>query len=227
MKKQKDQDLGPTKAEKISVFADSIKYEILHAFGVPLYFVWDYSQWEYINFTRMAHARLLYDFLETSEEKRDRRGKRDVVSEDYDFPRKENLLPEQDRSLINTRLFHLSFGRLEYNDDNRAWPSRILENLYEPVVEFMCHIRDSQRWVFRNDDDVSQWDELIGIITSGYELVHARWSLSDGTQNFMFAKGRKLPNGKPSLTPWARIESSPEREINLVLEQLRTIVVER
>lgn len=48
----------------VKAFNDSMAYEIVHALGVPLYDNWDYSRWEYINFARAAHARILYDFFE-------------------------------------------------------------------------------------------------------------------------------------------------------------------
>ena len=39
-------------------------YKIVYTFGVPQHDPYDYRLWEMINFTRMAHARILYAFLE-------------------------------------------------------------------------------------------------------------------------------------------------------------------
>src|SRR5208283_5970047 len=51
--------LDITDEKVVNIFNDSMAYEILYTLGVPLYDIWDYSRWEYINFARATHARLL------------------------------------------------------------------------------------------------------------------------------------------------------------------------
>jgi hypothetical protein len=85
----------PSAEEAKAAFQSSMFYESAFTFGVPAYDPMDYSQWEMINFTRMAHARLLYEFLEKSSEARH---KKDVLVADYGYrlrptPGRTNHLP--------------------------------------------------------------------------------------------------------------------------------------
>ena len=73
----------PANEQRVALLYDSVFYEIIFAFGISPHDPTDYCAWEHINFSRMGHARALYDFFETPATKRKQD---DAVSEDFGFP---------------------------------------------------------------------------------------------------------------------------------------------
>ena len=133
----------PKPDEIIRVFRNSMAYEIMFTFGVPTHDPTDYFQWEMINFTRLAHARVLYYFFETSIRARQRKmDGDDVVSEDFDFPAQSIPLPAADRPRVNKDLMHLTYARLRHSPESKPWPDSILACLLCPVLSFMEHVKN-------------------------------------------------------------------------------------
>jgi hypothetical protein len=97
---------SPTRQQVIDVFNNSLTYEVLFTFGVPVHNPYDYCNWEAINFNRMAHARLLYDFLEQPIADR---YKDNVLAEDFGYPARMIALPASDRQRLNKDLMHLTY----------------------------------------------------------------------------------------------------------------------
>jgi hypothetical protein len=60
----------PTDEQRVALLDDSVFYEIIFAFGISSHDPTDDCAWEHINFSRMGHARTLYDFFETPTTKR-------------------------------------------------------------------------------------------------------------------------------------------------------------
>jgi hypothetical protein len=181
----------------IDVFNNSMSYEILYTFGVPDHNPNDYCNWEAINFTRMAHARLLYDFLETPSAKRE---KDDVLSEDFDYPAaKLDKLPECDRLRLNKDLMHLTYDRVRRTPATKPWPDSILATLHDPIVKFMQHV-EGQSDLFPDPSDLRSWRDLIDDMTSGKQLI-IKCSLGPGNRTtYDVSRGCDLPNGKAALT---------------------------
>lgn len=226
--------LDITDEKVVNVFNDSMAYEILYALGVPLYDIWDYSRWEYINFARATHARLLYDFFEgrkpIREAKKESALVDDVVCSDYLLPVQEGLLDQRSRDSLNRRLLHFSYSRIEVDPNNRSWDDRILENLLDPVVRFMRHILgreefvtpDSKRFLFRDRARLDEWKEIMGILESGRELVHWSWFDSEGALRKACSSGRLLPDGKPQFTRLVRRPTPPD--VDKILQQMRSYI---
>jgi hypothetical protein len=220
----------------VNVFNDSMAYEILYALGVPLYDIWDYSRWEYINFARATHARLLYDFFEgrkpIREAKKESALVDDVVCSDYLFPVQEALLDQRSRDSLNQRLLHFSYSRIEVDPNNRSWDDRILGNLLEPIVGFMRHILwreefltvDSKRCLFRDRGRLDEWKVIMGILESGRELVHWSWHDSGGDIRRACASGRLLPDRRPQFTRLVGCPTPPD--VDKILQQMRSYTFE-
>ena len=83
--------------EKTAAVQNSMLYEIVYTFGVPQHDPHDYCQWEMINFSRMGHARVLYAFLETKQEKR---YMDDVLAVDYGYQAQTVKLPDEGERFI-------------------------------------------------------------------------------------------------------------------------------
>jgi hypothetical protein len=160
----------PSPAQTKELFRNSIWYEIVYTFGVPEHDPRDYCQWEMINYSRLAHARVLYDFLQTP--KADRHLD-DVVVEDFRYPVQAVTLPPADRDRLNKDLLHLSYGRVRHTRKTKPWPSSILSNLLDPVLGFMRHIRDSRQDLFDGQEEAI-WSDLIEKLRAGanYALRH-------------------------------------------------------
>jgi hypothetical protein len=216
----------------VHAFDDSMAYEIVYALGVPFYDVWDYSRWEYMNFTRATHARLLYDFFEGRGAKREANKESalvdDVICSDFLFPVQGGLLDQGCRDSLNRRLIHFSYSRVKVDPNNRAWDDRILGNLLDPVIRFMKHIlgreefvaSNSKRCLFRDQARLDEWNEIISILTSGRELVHWSWLDSEGVLRRMCCSGRLLPNGKPQFTRLVRQTTPPD--VDQIVRQMRS-----
>ncbi len=67
----------------------------------------------------MAHARLLYDFLE---QRTADRFKDNVLSEDFGYPAATLPLPPDDRKRLNKDLMHLTYDRLRHTPITKPWP---------------------------------------------------------------------------------------------------------
>jgi hypothetical protein len=206
MKPQREQAMPkaplftPTRQQIIDVFRNSMAYEIMFTFGVPDHDPTDYCQWETINFTRLAHARVLYPFLETSA---DDRWKTDVVSEDFGYPSQSIPLPVEDRPRVNKDLLHLTYDRLRHTPKTKAWPDSILACLWQPVVGFMDHVKN-QADLFTSEDDSKSWVQLLGLMKSGREL-RIRCDVDANNRGvYQMTCGDLLPGGLPRLTQHLR-----------------------
>jgi hypothetical protein len=200
--------LQPTDEQKRAAFQNSMWYEIVYTFGIPRHDPFDYCHWETVNFTRLAHARVLYAFLETSKE---RRFMDDVLAEDYGYNAKSVTLPDEDRLRLNKDLFHFSYQRLRHTRESKCWPDSILSNLLEPVLGFMRYIRDNRPDLFYTPEESKGWSELIGMLESGRELHISSWAEPDGMTRYQLALGPPLPDGKPILTRQYALERSTFR----------------
>jgi hypothetical protein len=190
-----------TDEEKRYILHDAVYYEIVFAFGVSPYDETDYCAWEHINFSRMGHARALYDFFETSKKKRSERGHDDVVSEDFGFPaRRIERLPE-DRKRLNKDLFHISYERLRHLKDlkNKPWPDTILGCLHEPCIEFIKSLLANKN-KFGKPNDFMKWEQLLKELTAGREMRISAAFTKDGVSDYVFESGRSLQSGRSELS---------------------------
>jgi hypothetical protein len=187
----------PSDEQVKGAFRNSMFYEIAFTFGVPAHDPLDYSHWEMINFTRMAHARLLYDFLET---KKAERRIDDVLAEDYGYPAEAIELPADDRLRLNKDLLHFSYKRLRHSPESKPWPNSILGNLFDPVLGFMTHIRDNQPDFFDSIEERMNWSRLHQLLETGRELRIRVSADVDRWPRYDFQLGPRLPSGKPVLT---------------------------
>jgi hypothetical protein len=156
----------------------------------------DYFQWETINFSRLAHARLLYAFMETPKAKR---YMDDVLAEDFDYPARAIPLPKADRLRWNKDLLHLSYSRLRRTPATKPWPSSILANLVDPVIDFMEHVKGDQD-LFLTADDLSMWTSLVLELKSGRQMIIRPKVTGQGHVTYLVGPGPALLNGKPALT---------------------------
>ena len=170
----------PSRQQVIDVFNNSLLYEILFTFGVPTHDPSDYCHWEAINFNRMAHARLLYIFLETPKAKR--HGD-DVLAEDFGYPASPILLPA-DRLRLNKDLMYLTYARLRHTPITKPWPDSILATLLDPIVGFMEYA-EKDKGLFPSENDTRGWRELIGCLKSGNQGSFAARSMMAGNRRIM------------------------------------------
>ena len=196
---------APSPAQITEVFRNSLIYEIMYTFGVPQsYDPTDYFQWETVNFARMAHARLLYDFFETTAVKREqnnqmhRDGNDDVIAEDFGFPALSIPVPPDDRKRVNKDLMHLTYARLRHTPATKPWPDSYLGCLLAPTVEFMRFVK-TQPLLFAGPVDAALWDEILRILDSGMEL-RVRCVAEAGKMVYRIRGGDALPSGLPRLT---------------------------
>jgi hypothetical protein len=187
----------PTDEQRIAVLYDSVFYEILFAFGISRYDANDYCAWEHINFSRMGHARALYDFFETPTAKR---REDDVICEDFGFPARPIDRPADDRTRLNKQLFHITYTRLHYNETSKPWPDTIISCLHDRCVEFIRHLL-CQRAPLIGPEEAVIWQALLDRLTSGHELLIARPFLPNGVApGYRFEMGMKLQSGRSELT---------------------------
>jgi hypothetical protein len=175
-------------------------YEILFTFGVPMHDPTDYCNWEAINFNRMAHARLLYDFMEQPIAKRYRDN---VLAEDFGFPGAPIPLPDADRLRLNKDLMHFTYDRLRHTPASKPWPSSILAILQDPVVSFMEHV-EAQTDLFPSASGLANWRELIGFMKSGQQMIVIGVLDAVNRPIFNLRLGRILPSGKAALTQFGQ-----------------------
>ena len=190
-----------TDEEKRYILHDAVFYEIVFAFGVSPYDETDYCAWEHVNFSRMGHARALYDFFETSKKKRDKRGHDDVVSEDFGFPAHRIQRLSEDRKRLNKDLFHLSYERLRHLKalKDKPWPDTILGCLHEPCVEFIKSLLTNKN-KFGKSSDFIKWEQLLKGLTSGCEMRVSAAFANDEVLSYSFKPGRQLQSGRSELT---------------------------
>lgn len=194
---KKPNTFAPTDEQRRLLLHDSVFYEILYAFGVSPHDETDYCAWEHVNYSRMGHARALYDFFETpiANRKLD-----DAVSEDFGFGARPVDRPPDDRTRLNKDLFHVSYARLRHTKDTKAWPDTIISCLQDRCVEFIQHIL-AHKSQFGAGDDFLIWEPLLGALTSGQELHISRPFLRGGVcSNQEIRFGRQLSNGRGELT---------------------------
>jgi hypothetical protein len=190
----------PTRQQMIDVFNNSMLYEILFTFGVPVHDPTDYCNWEAINFNRMAHARLLYDFLETPIAKR---YKDDVLAQDFGFPAAIIPLPNADRIRLNKDLIHFTYDRLRHTPATKPWPSTILAFLHDPTVRFMQHV-ETQADLFPSPSDLGAWRDWIAGMQSGRQMIISCTIDAAKRPTYNVRLGQALPSGKAALTQFGQ-----------------------
>jgi hypothetical protein len=196
MGKKAKAPFAPSRQQIIDVFNNSLFYEILFTFGVPVHDPSDYCHWEAINFNRMAHARLLYDFLETPASKR---FQDDVLAEDFGYPAVPIPLSPDDRLRLNKDLMHLTYSRLRHTPDTKPWPDSILATLIDPILSFMEYV-EKDRGLFPGENDVQGWRDPIRCLKSGKQLIIQCTVNANKRPAYQVTLGADLPSGKPALT---------------------------
>lgn len=201
---KKKRFIKPSPAKLKAIFQNSIWYEILYAFGVPKHDPTDYTMWEMINWCRMGHARVLYDFLGRE---RTTTGVHpdDVLAVDYGYNFQPLFHPETNRARLNKDLFHLSYRRLRHRQHGaKCWKDSILGNLRIPVLRFMKYIRDNRQDLFDDKLEINEnnWIALMKLLDSGYELRILATTTPNGITNYQWRKNesRKLKYKRPMLT---------------------------
>jgi hypothetical protein len=195
--KRKPNTFAPTDEQRRLLLHDSVWYEMVYAFGVSPHEESDYCAWEHVNFSRMGHARTLYDFFETPTGKR---WSDDAISEDYGFSARPIKRPANDRIRLNKQLFHLTYTRLEYNETSKPWPDSIISCLHDRCVEFIRHILSHQS-EFGVGEDFPKWEYLLRALSSGREVHISRPFLSTGPCGEQeISLGRPLANTRGELT---------------------------
>jgi hypothetical protein len=190
----------PTRQQVIDVFNNSLTYEVLFTFGVPVHDPNDYCNWEAINFNRMAHARLLYDFLEQPIAARFRDN---VLAEDFGYPAIPIPLPAADRQRLNKDLMHLTYDRLRHTSATKPWPDSILATLQDPMIGFMRHVA-TQSDLFPSADLSRSWRDLISCLTSGKQMIISCKLSPDNRPIYEVRTGATLPSGKAALTKFGQ-----------------------
>jgi hypothetical protein len=190
----------PTRQQMIDVFNNSMFYEILFTFGVPVHDPNDYCNWEAINFNRMAHARLLYDFIEQPVAQR---YKDNVLAEDFGYVARPIPLPPDDRKRLNKDLMHFTYDRLRHTPATKPWPSSILACLHDPIVGFMKHVK-TQADLFPSPGDASFWERLIEYMESGRQIIISCALDAGKRPTYHVRSGQPLPSGKAALTTFGR-----------------------
>ena len=187
----------PTDEQRIALLYDSVFYEIVFAFGISPHDTTDYCAWEHINFSRMGHARALYDFFETPTTKRKQD---DAVSEDFGFPAQCIERPEDDRNRLNKQLFHLTYSRLTYNETSKPWPDTILSCLHPRCVEFVEHLLALGEPLV-GPEEATTWQALLERLTSSRQLLISRPFLASGVApGYTLRLGDGLVSGLSELT---------------------------
>lgn len=190
----------PTRQKMIDVFNNSMLYEILFTFGVPTHDPTDYCHWETVNFTRFAHARLLYDFLEKPISDRH---KDDVLAEDFGCPAAPISLPPGDRDRLNKDLMHFTYDRLRHTSATKPWPDSLLSCLHDPVVGFMRHV-ETQANLFPTPAAAQFWRELIGCMQSGRQMIISGRIEPGNRLVYRVRLGHVLPSEKAALTKFGQ-----------------------
>lgn len=189
----------PTDKQRIALLYDSVFYEILFALGICRHDSTDYCAWEQVNFSRMGHARALYDFFETPAAKRQQD---DAVCEDFGFPARPIDRPTDDRNRLNKQLFHITYARLQYNELSKPWPDTILSCLHDRCVEFIQYLL-SQGTPLVGPNETPAWQALLDRLTSGHQLLISRPFLplpSGIAPSYILDIGLRLETGRSELT---------------------------
>lgn len=187
----------PTDEQRIDLLYDSVFYEIVFAFGISPHDPTDYCAWEHINYSRMGHARALYDFFETPAAKRKQD---DAVSENFGFLAQPIERPENDRNRLNKQLFHLTYSRLRYNETSKPWRDTILSCLHPRCVEFIEHLL-ARGGPLVGPEEATTWQALLERLRSGRQLLISRPFLASGdAREYTFRLGDRLVSGRSELT---------------------------
>lgn len=190
----------PTRQQIIDVFNNSMLYEILFTFGVPTHDPTDYCHWETVNFTRLAHARLLYDFLEKPVSAR---YKDDVLATDFGYPAAPISLPPGDRDRLNKDLMHLTYDRLRHTRATKPWPDSLISCLHDPIVRFMRHV-ETQTDLFPSAGAAQFWHNLIACMQSGRQMIISGRIGPGGGLSYQLSLGCVLPSGRAELTKFGQ-----------------------
>jgi len=185
--------------DKNALLNDAVFYEIIFALGVCDHDPSDYCVWEYLNFSRMGHARALIYFFESSKDSR--RWPDDLLSDDFSFPPRSIGLSQEDRDRLNKDLFHLSSLRLRHDAASKPWPHTILNRVHKRCVEFVQFLL-SPKLPSEISPIRSQWQALLNVLQSGHELRITRSFDHNGRDSgWMIGVGRSLDSGLAELTP--------------------------
>jgi len=83
----------------------------------------------------LIHARVLCDFFQR------RRREDDVVCGDYEFERETLDVPDDIEQRFNKSLAHLTYSRLKFTDDTKAWiTDKFRPQLLERIETFLQHV---------------------------------------------------------------------------------------
>jgi hypothetical protein len=187
----------PSPEVATQAFQNSMFYEIVFTFGVPDHDCSDYAHWEFINLSRVAHARVLYAFLETPKAKR---YQDDLLAEDFGYPAQPGILSADNRERMNKDMLHLSCARTRHTPLTKIWPHTILGDLLYPTLGFMNYIDSNRPDLFNTKSEARGWSQLIGHLESGRHLGMRVTGDSRGFLIYQFALGPPLPDGKPRMT---------------------------
>ena len=158
----------------------------------------DYCAWEHINFSRMGHARALYDFFETPTTKRKQD---DAVSEDFGFPARRIERPEDDRNRLNKQLFQPSLtSRLTYDETRMPWPEPFYHACTRDVLSSSSIYWHSSEPLI-GPEEATTWQALLERLTSGRQLLISRLFLASGVApGYTLRLGDGLLSGRSELT---------------------------
>jgi hypothetical protein len=155
--------MKPT-TDQICGALEHVRYEIESFLQTPEYDHSNKALEESVEFRKMAHCRVLHEFLTMQAQKRDSdtRYGDNIVSEDYGFTAKE-VYPKDRRALLdrfNKDLFHLTYERLKRTPQTKPWPRHLL---FPPVAqrarEFIEHILTNSRLSVK-EGELALWKKL-------------------------------------------------------------------
>jgi hypothetical protein len=168
--------MNPSDDQKVRLFRDSVYYEIIHTFGVPIELndsqLDSHAIGEIINYSRHVHARALSHFLfrraSDSEVRKD-----DALAEDFCFDisalgLSENVRKQKAENLdLNKGLIHITYGRVT-GVTKKPWNSPVLNDLLPVTIQFMQHIREKERSIlsgggelFTDQQERDGWEVLL------------------------------------------------------------------
>ena len=156
--------MNPTLPQVIGILPH-VRYEIESLLQTPNHDEMNTALVESVQFRRMAHARVLFDFFTKSRSapKKERLlSDDDVVSEDFGFPAEPLYGPEPKPLLdrFNKDLFHLTYSRLTRTAEVKPWPrEKLLPPVEAQARKFIEHILQASNLSIP-EDELGKWREL-------------------------------------------------------------------